>query len=260
MFYDVTEEDDIERRLNRLRRAYRMQRRTGAPVLVISSSFLALDPRVIVVNAGHVATTQARDCARWLVESGRCRVTIFIDAGDRTLAFERLLKVVPELLRLQPSTEIAFVIRSHRTGSTPNTVLRAAGAVRDWDWVMAMMSRYEAVSDDRVIDLFHFVPTLQQAFGRFVSSDTWLLPHTPMAAEALEWLDRTGIDHSHRPGVVTFDNTVYTRHRGISCCVPDWDRLGYLMAHGIIGDIPLERSRHGFVHCGSLVLRRETLG
>ncbi|MBD3241962.1 MAG: hypothetical protein GF331_15340 [Chitinivibrionales bacterium] len=58
--------------------------------------------------------------------------------------------------------------------------------------------------------------------------------------------------------MVTFDNTVYTRHMGISCCIPDWDRLGYLMAHAIIGDVPIERSRRGFLHCGSLVLRRET--
>ncbi len=260
VFYDVADDEAMERRVRHLRHAYRSQRRMFPPILAVTSAFLTLDPRIVVVNAGHIATTQARDCARWLVESGRMRATVFIDTDDRTLAFERLLKIAPELLHLQPSANITFAIRSPRAGTTPRTVLSAAGAVRDWRWVRAMMNRYEPFSDERIMAFFRFVPSLRQAFGRSMTSDIWLFPHTATAVEALEWLARASGEHSRTPGVAVFDNLVYTRHKGISCCVPDWDRLGYLMAHALVGDIPIERSRHGFVHCSSLVLRRETAG
>jgi hypothetical protein len=44
----------------------------------------------------------------------------------------------------------------------------------------------------------------------------------------------------------------------VSCCEVDSATLGYLMAHAIIGDIPIAKSRKGYTRCPVRIVERST--
>jgi hypothetical protein len=58
--------------------------------------------------------------------------------------------------------------------------------------------------------------------------------------------------------VVGLSNDPRLLHRNITCCVPDWERLGYLLAHAAMGDMPVAHSSQGFVRAAALTLERAT--
>lgn len=43
---------------------------------------------------------------------------------------------------------------------------------------------------------------------------------------------------------------------GITYCGPDFERIGYQMAHTIIGDIPVAKTTLGFVRTSAIVMER----
>ena len=47
--------------------------------------------------------------------------------------------------------------------------------------------------------------------------------------------------------VVSFDDDPSHYQLGLSRFEVDWERVGYLMAHAMIGDFPLPRTSTGFV-------------
>lgn len=259
VFYGARAPDRIDERIEQLSHAFGRRRRRLPPVVVVTTDFVELGPDSVVVNAGHIATVQARDCARWLVENGRSSVTVFIGRNDTTMPFERLIKLAPELLHLLPSARIQFVVRSVHQTATPDTLCEAIGARREWSWLSAMMNRYQYYSAEYIAGLVHLTPDLPAAYRVSLSSDAWVFPTTTLANAGRTWLDDASVPSNRRPSLITFDNTIRTRQLGLACCGPDWDRLGYLMAHCIVGDTPIERSRHGFLTCGSLMLPRETM-
>jgi len=54
------------------------------------------------------------------------------------------------------------------------------------------------------------------------------------------------------------DNDLRHLARGISACVPDWRTIGYSAAHCLIGDVPVEKTRQGFIRPAALFLHRMT--
>jgi DNA-binding LacI/PurR family transcriptional regulator len=79
-----------------------------------------------------------------------------------------------------------------------------------------------------------------------------------LAADALGWLERQGIPVPDRVQVVAFDNDPDYHSLGITSCLPDWEGIGYLMAHALIRDFPVERTRLGYIRMRALLLERET--
>ena len=58
--------------------------------------------------------------------------------------------------------------------------------------------------------------------------------------------------------IIGFQNDPRFYHLGISTCGPDWDGMGYVMAHAIIGDVKLARSQKGFLKVRGLMVDKLT--
>ena len=58
--------------------------------------------------------------------------------------------------------------------------------------------------------------------------------------------------------VVTLENSAKFLFQGITASAIDYDLVGYLMAHALIGDIPLRKSSRGFLSIDSGVIERLT--
>ncbi len=76
---------------------------------------------------------------------------------------------------------------------------------------------------------------------------------------ATRWCKAHRIPFPSGAAVLCFDDDPSLRRRGIASCIPDRHTIGYLMAHALIGDIPIRTSRHGFLRTPALLLQRRTL-
>lgn len=67
------------------------------------------------------------------------------------------------------------------------------------------------------------------------------------AAEAIAWARRRRVAVPRRLPAPGLDDSPEYYGLGLSRCEVDWDRLEYVMAHRIIGDIPVVNDHEGFV-------------
>lgn len=58
---------------------------------------------------------------------------------------------------------------------------------------------------------------------------------------------------------MTLENEPIASAGSISSCAPDWQQMGYLMAHGLMGDIPVARSSQGFIPISCPLVQRGTM-
>ena len=47
-------------------------------------------------------------------------------------------------------------------------------------------------------------------------------------------------------------------HHGISSCGPDWRGIGYLMAHALVGSVPVARTSKGYLSTRAAMVHRDT--
>jgi hypothetical protein len=57
---------------------------------------------------------------------------------------------------------------------------------------------------------------------------------------------------------MTVENDPAYYHLGLTYCYPDFARLGYLMAHALIGDFPVEKTTRGSIRMHTLVVEKLT--
>ncbi len=85
---------------------------------------------------------------------------------------------------------------------------------------------------------------LAETFGR---RTLWLCTTDHAAVSALEEIANTPLSVPDDIELLTLESSVEHLAHGLSACAPDWDRIGYLMAHGIIRDFPIEKTHRRFI-------------
>jgi DNA-binding LacI/PurR family transcriptional regulator len=86
----------------------------------------------------------------------------------------------------------------------------------------------------------------------------WVFARTADAAGALQWARENHIGVPSPLSIIDLENNADYYREDISSCVPDWHGVGYLMAHTLLRDIPIERSRKGYIHTRAVFLDRAT--
>jgi DNA-binding LacI/PurR family transcriptional regulator len=79
-----------------------------------------------------------------------------------------------------------------------------------------------------------------------------------MAARAYEWAVDRGVRIPKQLAIIGLQNDPAHYHLGISYCGPDWDTIGYLMAHSIMQDFEVEKTSQGFLRTKAHVVERLT--
>jgi DNA-binding LacI/PurR family transcriptional regulator len=130
----------------------------------------------------------------------------------------------------------------------------------------AARARYRAQFERNVADrieglISKFTPTPYRVFGDAVTFhrsvedalqahadfDFLLVQKDRLAALALPWLQSQGRQVPKDTMVVGLDDDPSHYQLGLSRFEVDWERIGYLMAHALIGDFRLPRTPEGFV-------------
>lgn len=194
---------------------------------------------------GNVDTEKARVLAYYLLNQGYRAANFCIDEEDISgfIDMRFFLKIALSVKNVVPDFDFRFVIRpmpgsSRRLSFNDNL---------DDSYRAYLRSKYPNATLDNLENQVHFSPDAFAACAAHLDARIWIFFRDQMAAEAMDWLKRHGKSVPQDVAIAGFQNDPRFYHLGISTCGPDWDNMGYVMAHAIIGDIKVAKSRRGFV-------------
>lgn len=84
----------------------------------------------------------------------------------------------------------------------------------------------------------------------------WVCSDSPVAAAAAQFLNSQRIEIPRQISMVAIDDDFELSDRAINGCDLQFDRMAYLAAHCIIGDIPIKKNRQGVVECPPRIVDR----
>ncbi len=94
------------------------------------------------------------------------------------------------------------------------------------------------------------------------TNDPDFLTHTGHGRYSKAFLCRFASDYKSIEKSVLFASGGSIYHPGarigISSCAEDWETIGYMAAHAIIGDIPVAKTSKGYIRTDALLLERAT--
>jgi DNA-binding transcriptional regulator YhcF (GntR family) len=204
-----------------------------------------LVPHAQVFLRGNVDTEKARVLAYYLLNAGYREANFCIDESDLTefVDVRFFLKIALSVKNIIPDFVFRFVIRPK-----PGSTVRLAFADHlDDNYRTYLKSKYPNANVENLESHVSFSTDPFAACAEHPGTRIWIFFRDQMAAEAMDWLRARGKSVPQDVAIAGFQNDPRYYHLGISTCGPDWDNMGYVMAHAIVGDIKLAKSRKGFV-------------
>lgn len=228
-------------------------------VLALATSDPFPDTRAHSLSISHAIVVLRRTLARFLFEKGyRLVVCYFDERIDSLTSVLDTLRIVPEIDHLDPAIETRFVLRPRDGCLDAETFFERFKPVCPPDGLTSRLSKYRPIDAAEVGEWFDFVSDLPAALRGAARPAAWVVQRDETAVAILDWCSSNRIAVPRDLSIVSFENSRRHYSRGISACVRDWETIGYLMAHALIGDIPLEPTSRGFIAFGAQMLERNT--
>lgn len=196
-----------------------------------------------------------RALAERLAETGAAKVLVCCDVERQgTDVFGHALRLIGELGRL-PGLESQLLVRSSR----PRRMQRRLREEVPISVARRLLGKHHPVRIDDVADIVSIVESYVESLSTAPRPTAAVCSRDADAVELLDCCIATGIAVPKQVGIVGLENHARFYPRSLTTCVPDWDTVGHLLAHTLIGDIPVRRSRRGFVDAGVSIFERGTL-
>lgn len=254
--------DELAKALPSLQRLYE-RRKAGTGPLVIDWNGTS-DPRLpgfaLLLARTNLSTARARALARYFIANGHHRAVLHMDyrsffRGPNVLwgAWD-CLRLLAEARHLDPTFELSILVHHAPSGgSTPRVMQRMNPEVAS-----RIVSKYRRSSGDDALSRFRFVSDSRRGFDDAERGGVWVFQSDALAALALQWAHSVRVPVPGTLSMVSLDYDHRYCHLGLTRCEPDWDRIGYTMAHAIVGDMPLHRTTQGFLRVGARVIEKQT--
>jgi substrate-binding family protein len=98
----------------------------------------------------------------------------------------------------------------------------------------------------------------KECYDQASGVNAWIFSRDSDAVQALNWAQQNNIAVPRSLSIIGLQDAPEYMPSGISTCVPDWETAGYLMAHAIIRDFPVEKTRKGFMKTHAHIMERMT--
>jgi DNA-binding transcriptional regulator YhcF (GntR family) len=206
-------------------------------------------PATYCINRGHLDKIASRSSADFLLSKGAATAAVFYSvADDGGEHFVNILRFVNEIRRRVPSFTVHLVIqvKGAKDRSSPQKYLFAGLGEHNLKIIASLAG---AIT---------YTDNLMHCFRTNIQMRWWLFPHENDAVKALRWCREHGVQCPAEVSIMSFESNARNLPYGITACVYDWDQIGYSMAHSLIGDIPIQKSSHGYIMPHSLILQRYT--
>ncbi|MBD3243761.1 MAG: GntR family transcriptional regulator [Chitinivibrionales bacterium] len=209
---------------------------------------IALVPRPFRhVSRLDMTLTLTKACADYVLRSGLqagdfvIRQEDFYHEGIRSILLYDFLWMRAEIKRLIPSFDYRLVVIKAR----PDYTKRGFFATADIPALEKAAGWYTPVSGATLERETVFVDAAEQCTPPRRDGLLYFVQHDRDAATILDQLSRSGITPPHGAVLLSADNDPAYYHYGISRCEVDWQGIGHLLAHALIGDrpVPLKRDR-----------------
>ncbi|MBD3239621.1 MAG: GntR family transcriptional regulator [Chitinivibrionales bacterium] len=211
-----------------------------------------------VVSRGHINTIAARTVAGLLNERRFEQVHFFFDARQAMWDYSGpawpIIKLRAELgaLTRMPGISFAVVGNEDLSFDALFNLPRAVGVIEQ------RLGKHRKVGVETLRREVVFASSLSPLLRRCTEADLWVFSSAMQAAEALG----VAVDRGKRVpsdlSILCLEDDPYYYHLGLSYCGPDFDRIGYLMAHCLIGDIPVARSGQGLMSASAVLVDKQT--
>lgn len=198
--------------------------------------------------------------ARHLVEQGCRGARFFIDA-DHLLDNEYRFWVVWDFLHLR-----AEVLHLNPAFHWRLSIIDPTGSF-SWDnypyrfgpaHIARIASVYTPTSHEDVMRDIDITTDLARTFDLSRKAGMWVFQKDAHAAEALVWANAVRMAVPDRLQIISLDDDPACHHLGLTRCELDWEGLGYLMAHAIIGDFSVPHTDEGVIRARARVVGKLT--
>lgn len=264
--FSRTEYETYVPRLDRLTRQLRGHGLPVPPILIDMRWGKAprRTPSLSILHRGNLSTSTGKALAQYLVEKKYRRAAFFVDEDLRDTEvrfwnFVRTLKVRIELANLDPDVSVRLCVRPSPAQTTPAGFIEAEGRANEkygQGYLEALLGKYRQLTLDNLTEEIVLAGEGAVDYASFRDCDIWVFGRMAQAAEALRWCREQRIDVPGRVSILSLRNDPAHFGEGISCCEIDWENIGYLMAHALIGDFPIAKTRQGFIRCRSQIIER----
>jgi hypothetical protein len=221
--------------------------------------------KLTIVSQGNFYTEQARSVADYFATSShRLAVAVFHEPKLRKhpqAAFLRYFKMVYEIILAAKTEEaVALVLLSDTRSITSDEVYRL---IRDnhASYLRYLDDKYGAksgITTRRLHERLYVLPDFVSIVERFGTDVLWLCATDELTAAALRCREAASLAIPGDVSVVSLENAPAYYHLSASACAPDWELIGYLMAHSIVGDFPLDKTSHGYLRIPCPLIHRST--
>jgi DNA-binding transcriptional regulator YhcF (GntR family) len=238
----------------------RLKRRFGMSVLVVSYRYVCpFGGMHCALLRGHTSTMVSRVLASYIVGRGHRRATLFYDTGTQGRRSMRShLKLYTELTNLRDDFGLELIVKSRSDSSELMQIETGYASRSSTDHLTDGLSKYRATSVEQVMKSVRITADFSSMFHRALDAPVWVFAGDSDAVDALHWLEERGKRVPHDIELISLENGLQCRRYGITSCVVDWEGLGYLMAHALIGDIPIATTRRGLVWTDAVVVERRS--
>ncbi|MBN1676696.1 MAG: GntR family transcriptional regulator [Kiritimatiellae bacterium] len=254
----VMEADEITGTVGSVRWRYARVLREPPPILIVTRASARKYAGVTFFSVTHGDTVAMRTLAGFLFRRGIRRADVFLAPRGRpqrrVVASMRLLA---EIQHLDPEFQLRIVMRGVPDAERADTRRRFLDAYR-LDHMSGVVSKYRAVTPEELERVFVFCDGDPARFRAHVSSGVWVFTTERHAVAALDWCKRHGVRVPGELEVISMESTDQYLERGMTVCEPDWESAGYMLAHALMEDIPIEKSGRGYLQTTARLVERLT--
>jgi hypothetical protein len=230
-----------------------------------------IPPQLHAILNGNINTSQARSLALYAARELRRDVVIILNASAiRKNLISNFLRYYKYILEIRSSAEkfinVRFAIIADGDLLTKEELFslieKNSTPFDGKKWLDYLRGKYfrahTEYPDGTSLNLTEFCTGYNDILTHYGTNVLWVCASDAIAINAIEALKLTKTRIPEDIAIITLENDPQNIHLGISACSPDWDRLGYLMAHAIVNDFPIKRSGRGFLRVPVPIIHRQT--
>lgn len=173
-------------------------------------------------------------------------------------SFVDVLRLFPEIDHFCPNTDVHYWVAAptdrgigHRFSDFLEERFSDLG-------MQQRLSKYRTVANREMRARISTVSSIEEILDRLPIPAVIVCRSQETAVTVLELCRERGIQVPDRLAIISLENAPICLHKSITSCIRDWETNGYLMAHALIGDFPVARTKRGFVAAKARVMERAT--
>jgi DNA-binding LacI/PurR family transcriptional regulator len=176
-------------------------------------------------------------------------------------SFNNLIRIEPQVRHLNSNARIFYHVLCTKNYRDSESFYRYAYASTQGtftEYLRQLVSKYEKHNIEYLKAITDVSNSFDEVFSSIKGRSLLIFQRDSEAAEALEWcrLHRKKVPDTI--AIIGLNNNPRFFHLGITTCVPDWRSIGYLMAHTILRDIPVEKTTRGYIRTRVRMYERMT--